>query len=117
MRRIRHILAQCARWWRRRRLRRYGVRPATERDTVFIHELIIQGIQEGHFSVSLLLPDPACAKQRFTEVIRNERTVVLWNPEFGFVTCRSRLLIWCAPQHDQVGFSYLMFNGGTASSS
>ena len=101
--------------WQRRSLRHYGVRPAIEQDAEFVYDLIVQGIQEGHFSTDLLLSDTRAAKQYVTEAIRSGRTVLALNSQFQTImTCPSSILVYGAPHDDHGRFAYLTIDGMAA---
>ena len=62
------IVERICNWLGSRKLRRYGLRPATESDLDFVMEEVVEGAKQGHYAASLLEPAQAHA---FRDQLRN----------------------------------------------
>jgi hypothetical protein len=90
-------------WLHRRRLRRYALRSATERDLDFIMEEVIEGAKHEHYAPSLLDPAQARAfRDQLTNVIRH--TVMLRGTDRGPEQIRAWLYVYGCNGDDQVGY-------------
>lgn len=90
-------------WLDRRRLRRYGLRPATENDLDFIMAEVIDGARNGHYASSLLDPEQ---ERGFREQLRNVikfSAMVRWSDR-GVEQIAARIWIYGSPRDDQVGY-------------
>jgi len=90
-------------WLNRRRLRRYGLRPATEHDLNFIMEEVVEGAKRGHYAASLLEPDQA---RRFRDQLRNvifNSVMVRWSDR-GVEETGAKLWVYGCDRDDQVGY-------------
>lgn len=97
-------LAERAQDWRaRRRLRRYGLRPATQRDLDFIMTEVIDGAKRGHFASSLLDPTQA---QGFRDQLKNviEFSAMVRGTERGVEQIQAKLWVYGTRNDDQVGY-------------
>ena len=90
-------------WQSRRRLRRYGLRPATEQDLDFIMEEVVEGAKRGHYAASLLDPDQARGfRDQLRNVIRNS-VMVRWSDR-GAEEIGAKLWVYGCDRDDQVGY-------------
>lgn len=97
---VKQILASLA----RRRLRRYSLRLATERDLDFIVTEVIDGARNGHFASSLLIQKE---ERGLREQLRNVivYSAMLRSPRPGVVDeIRAKLWIYGSPKDDRVGY-------------
>lgn len=90
-------------WFHRRRLRRYALRLATERDLNFIMEEVIEGAKLGHYAASLLEPEQASEfRNQLRNVIRH--TAMLRGTDRGPEQIRAWLWVYGRDGDDHVGY-------------
>ena len=88
---------------KRRKLRRYGLRPATENDLDFIMGEVIEGAEHGHYAASLLDSTQA---QGFREQLRNviRFSAMVRGTDRGVEQIRAQLWVYGCDQDEQVGY-------------
>jgi hypothetical protein len=90
-------------WLNRCRLRRYGLRPATENDLDFIMEEVREGARLGHYAAPLLEPDQSIAfRVQLRNTIRNS-TMIRWSDR-GVEEIGARLWVYGRNRDNQVGY-------------
>lgn len=90
-------------WLHLRRLRRYALRRATERDLDFIMEEVIEGAKLGHYAASLLEPAQASEfRNQLRNVIRH--TAMARGTDRGPEQIRAWLWVYGHDCDDQVGY-------------
>lgn len=100
---LKPVTERICNWLHRRRLRRYALRPATERDLDFIMGEVIEGAKHGHYAPSLLEPEQA---QGFRDQLRNVicHSAMLRGTDRGPEQIRAQLWVYGRNGDDQVGY-------------
>lgn len=100
---MKSIANRLSTWLSRRRLRRYGLRPATEHDLDFIMEEVVEGAKKGHYAASLLDREQAKGfRAQLRNIIQNS-VMVRWSDR-GVEEIAAQLWIYGCDSDDQVGY-------------